>query len=965
MLVRFRASSAVNAARLGLAFLGLTAAAPSSVLAAPAPGFLALPGHIPAAALASAQKVSALDARQPVSLALTLPLHHQAELADLLRGLSDPKDPRFGQFLSPEGFAARFSPTPAEYARVLAYAKSVGLTVTNTHPNRTLLDVSGSASVVERAFGLHLSVYQSQMDGRIFFAPDADPQVPASLEGLVTGVVGLSNASVWHSHLVRKSVPIDPALDPYAVPEQVGSGPYGGLAPTDIKAAYNLSSVPQNGSGQTLGLFELDGYTTSDITAYEAQFGLPNIALQNVLVDGFNGVPSSGNGPAEVTLDIELQQALAPNASQILVYEAPNSEAGVIDAYNKIATDNLAKEISTSWGEAEIYPGSTVLQAENTAFQQMAAQGQSIFAASGDSGAYDDPYNRSTLSVDDPASQPYMVGVGGTSLTTNGAGGSYNSETTWNNGSGNGAGGGGISTVWSVPSYQSGRVGSTASKGSTTQRNVPDVSLNANQYTGYSVYFGGGWTVYGGTSCAAPLWAAFTALVNQKRAAAGSSLIGFANPPIYGIATSSAYANDFHDIADGSTNLFYPAVTGYDDATGWGTFNGANLLTDLSGGTSTPPSSSTINDTDPGLTYAGSGWFYSASRGLGDFQDDVHATQSNGDAVSYTFTGTSISYITETNTDEGDVQVYLDGTLQATVSGYSATHKEQQTLWSRSGLAAGSHTLRLVKTSGQYLLLDALQVSPAQVATSTVNDTDSGLAYAGSGWFYSASRSLGDYQDDVHATQNNGDAVSYTFTGTSISYITETNTDEGNVQVYLDGTLQATVSGYSATHKEQQTLWSKSGLAAGPHTLKLVKQDGQYMLLDALQFTPAPASSGLVNDTGTGSGVVYSGSSWFYSASRGAGDLGDDVHATQTNGDFVSFSFSGTSVSYLTETNTDEGNVAVYVDGVLKQTVSCVTAPRSVQQAVYSVSGLSAGAHTLKLVKTSGTYMLVDAFRFQ
>ncbi len=439
--------------------------------------------------------------------------------------------------------------------------------------------MSAPAAQVEKAFGLHLLVYQSQADGRYFYAPDAEPQVPSALASLVTGVIGLSSASQWQPHFIQGTPLVSPDLDPYAAPLQTGSGPGGALAPSDIKAAYNLSGVSQNGAGQTLGLFELDTYTASDIAAYESAFGLPAVPLQVVSVDG--GVAAPGSGAAEVTLDIELMTALAPSASKILVYEGPNTDQGVVDTYSKIASDNLAKEVSTSWGEAETEAPASVRSSENTAFQQMAAQGQSIFAASGDHGAYDTGNSSDGLTVDDPSSQPYMVGVGGTSLTTNGAGGSYNSETTWDNNIG--AGGGGISTVWTIPSYQSGLVGSAASKGSTTHRNVPDVSLDADPYTGYDIYYGGGWTIYGGTSCAAPLWAAFTALVNQNRLAAGSGLLGFANPPIYSLASSASYANDFHDIADGSTNYYYPAVAGYDDATGWGTFNGASLLADLSG----------------------------------------------------------------------------------------------------------------------------------------------------------------------------------------------------------------------------------------------------------------------------------------------------------------------------------------------------------------------------------------------
>ena len=577
-------------AALGLALLGLTLPGVQNRAAADpvptaAPAFRALAGHIPPA-VAQAQAVAALDSARPLSLALTLPLRRQDELADLLRGLADPSDARYGQFLMPQQFADRFGPTQADYDRAIAYARSVGLTVVATHPGRTVLDVAASAGQAERAFGLHLLVYQRRRDGRYFYAPDAEPRVPSALAAVVSGIVGLDNAAQWHPHSrVRPASALSSFLDPYAQPLATGSGPGGGLTPSDIKTAYNLAGVPQTGAGQTLALFELDGYKAADITAYESSFGLPAVPLQNVLIDGYSG--ASGSGAGEVTLDIELQAALAPGAAKILVYEGPNSSAGVVDTYTRIATDNLAKSISTSWGEAENSAGASARNAENTAFQQMAAQGQSIFAASGDSGADD---NGSTLSVDDPASQPYMTGVGGTSLTTSGAGGVYSSEKTWNGGSISvGAGGGGISTVWTIPSYQSGVAGSAASKGSTTMRNVPDVSLDADPNTGYAIYFGGQWVVYGGTSCAAPLWSAFTALVNQQRAANGQGTLGFANTLLYSTAQSANYTADFHDIADGSTNLFYPAVTGYDDATGLGTFNGANLLAALSGGGSAPP----------------------------------------------------------------------------------------------------------------------------------------------------------------------------------------------------------------------------------------------------------------------------------------------------------------------------------------------------------------------------------------
>lgn len=564
---------------------------PAWSVSAPVPAPVRLAGHVPSRAIVSARLLGGTPGDTPVSLAFVLPLRNQGELQDLLRRLYDPSDPLYGHYLTPQEFTERFGPAQADYDAVAAYARGLGFTVSGTHSNRALLDVTGSVVQAEAAFNLHLHNYQAP-DGRIFHAPDSDPEVPGAIASRLGGVIGLDNSSAWHAH----NHPVSPEEMAQAAPLQIGTGPNGGLAPADIMTAYNLNGLGAvKGGGQILGLFELDGYTQSDVSNYVSHFGLAAVPLQNVLVDGFSG--RAGTGADEVTLDIELQIALAPDAAKIIVYEGPNTSTGVVDTYNRIATDNLAKAISTSWGLSELQSSSTIRNAENSAFMQMAAQGQSIFAASGDSGAYD---NRTTLSVDDPGSQPYMVGVGGTQLFVN-SGETYNFETTWNvNGTVNGgAGGGGISAVWTIPSWQVG-LATPQNMASSTMRNVPDVSLNADQYTGYAIFYNGGWTIYGGTSCAAPLWAAFTARVNQQLAANGAAPLGFANPVIYPIARGANYTTDFHDIADGSTNLYYPAVTGYDDATGWGSFNGANLFADLA--------PSTIPSAPTGLTAAsGSG----------------------------------------------------------------------------------------------------------------------------------------------------------------------------------------------------------------------------------------------------------------------------------------------------------------------------------------------------------------------
>ncbi len=549
-------------AACGLCLLGTSAAA------APAAGRVRLSADTPAATSA-ARPLGRLPASETVAGAVTLALRNQEQLSDLLTRLHDPADPLYGKYLTPEEFTARFGPTERDYAAAADYARASGLTVTGTHPNRLLLDVSGSARAQETAFGVQLARYQDA-DGRVFRAPSTAPSVPRALAGIITGVAGLSSAVVRRPHAVRL---------PESVVPLAGTGPGGGLSPANIKAAYGLGGTALTGSGQTLALFELDGYDPADIAAYESRFGLPSVPLQNVLLNTATG--AAGINTDEVTLDIEMQLALAPGAGKIIVYETGNSDAEVLDCYSRIANDNLAKQISTSWGAAESQNTANTLQTEHAIFQQMAAQGQTIYAAAGDNGAYDTGSALDGLSVDDPAAQPSVCGVGGTTLTTSAAG-AYLSEKVWNAGSAaSGGGGGGISSLWPIPSWQSGAI-SAASRGSRAMRNVPDVALNSDPNTGYAVYVQGAWAVYGGTSAASPLWAGFTALVNQGRAANGLPPLGQASPALYPLLTSPRYSADFHDIASG-TNLYYPAVAGYDDASGLGTPIGAGLLADLVG----------------------------------------------------------------------------------------------------------------------------------------------------------------------------------------------------------------------------------------------------------------------------------------------------------------------------------------------------------------------------------------------
>jgi alpha-galactosidase len=242
------------------------------------------------------------------------------------------------------------------------------------------------------------------------------------------------------------------------------------------------------------------------------------------------------------------------------------------------------------------------------------------------------------------------------------------------------------------------------------------------------------------------------------------------------------------------------------------------------------------------------------------------------------------------------------------------------------------------------------------------NDTDSVFSYTGSSWSYSANRGTGDWANDVHYTTNNGDYATLSFTGIGATYITETNSDQGNVTAYVDGSQTATVSCTTSSRASQQGVYCVSGLSNGAHTLKLVKSSGTYMIVDAYNVI-----NFLNGANDTSSMVSYLGSSWSYSANRGDGDFSNDVHYTTHVGDYATFTWTGTGVTYVTETAGNEGNVTVYVDGVQKGTVSCINtygtnlAP---QQAVYSIFGLSSGTHTLKLVMASGAYMIVDAFNY-
>ena len=519
--------------------------------------------------LEHADRLGRADPYRQLTIGVNLALRNEAQLETIIAQVSDRKSPNYGHYLTPDQFAATYGPTQSQVQQVVDHLRASGLTVGSVSSNRTIVEATGPVSAVEATFGVTISDWHDREQKRDFFGNDTEATLPAAIASYVVGVAGLNN----HYPLHR--------LGPGP---RVGGGPVGGYTPNELKKAYDvtpLATAGYNGSGQKLGLFELDGFRQSNITAYDTQYGLVSPAPAKVVVSG-GPSPPLGGGEIEVELDIEVMHAIAP-ASPITVWEGPNSDPGANATYNAMVTSNTTKSNSTSWGICEPFTTTAEMTTLDNIFKQGAAQGQSFFAASGDYGAYDCGDNR--LTVDSPANDPYMTGTGGTNLTLN-ADSTYKAESAWSNpntfpatGSG-----GGLSGYFARPSWQTGPgVPNTYSNG---KRQVPDVALDADPQTGYSVYvtYQGvtGWNVVGGTSAAAPAWAAFTGVYNQYAAAYNKPNLGYANPTLYSTGSFAQAYPPYHDISTGD-NLYYPTTANWDYPTGWGSFDANNLARDVAG----------------------------------------------------------------------------------------------------------------------------------------------------------------------------------------------------------------------------------------------------------------------------------------------------------------------------------------------------------------------------------------------
>jgi subtilase family serine protease len=504
----------------------------------------------------------AADPQQPLRLAIHLPLRNQDELTRLLHDLYDPKSPNFHKYLSVAGFTERFGPTPADYNAVVAWAEANGLTVTGTTPNRRLVAVECSVKTVNRALHVSIKNYRHPTEARIFYSPDREPTTHG-LKVPLLQITGMDNYVLPHTMLQHKAV----------ANVAKGSGPSGEYLPSDMRAAY-YGGGPLTGAGQSIGVFSFDGYLASDVQLYYSTTGMVStVPITNVLVGGFSGACTTVTSPTSSTcddgeqvLDIVNAVGMAPGIEQILFYEGSSNT----EILNQMATDNIAKVLSSSWGWTPADAPS-----DDPIFQEFAAQGQSFVSASGDQGAF----NSSTYSF--PEVDPYVIQVGGTVLTTTGPGGPWSGETAWPQS------GGGYIKGTPIPGWQQLKgVITSSNRGSKALRNSPDVAAEAN-FDNPTVVNGRFVTGFGGTSFAAPRWAGFLALVNQQSVANGRGTVGFVNPALYNLGTSKGYSSAFHDITSGSNppaaggGSGFNAVQGYDLVTGWGSPAGVGLVNQL------------------------------------------------------------------------------------------------------------------------------------------------------------------------------------------------------------------------------------------------------------------------------------------------------------------------------------------------------------------------------------------------
>ena len=716
-----------------------------------------------------AKQVGTLPPNQVLQLDIVLQLRNKAGLDEFVSQVNDPTSPTYRKFLTVAQFTERFGPTQQDYDAVIAFAKAHGLAVVGGTRDGMDVQVKGTAAAIDSAFRVILQTYQDPVKDRVFYAPDREPTVDLPFQ--LWHISGLDNYSIPHPQFVKRE---DYAKAHGISPEEVvshattGSGPSASFLGSDMRAAY-YGGTTLTGSGQNLGLFEYEGTDLTDLNTYYTNVHQTNSVPITLL--STDGTSTSCTYPScddtEQTLDMTQALGMAPGLSSLVMYIG-STDTAIISAMTTHSP--LPTTIGCSWGWTPADPSTL-----DPYFEKMSAQGQNFFAASGDSSTW------SKSNEAWPADDANVVSVGGTDLTTASAGGAWKSETAWSDS------GGGISPdSIPIPSYQqlSGVINSS-NKGSTSLRNGPDVSANAN----FTFYVCADQTTctaneYGGTSFATPMWAGYIALLNQQLVANGKSDTGFINPSVYSIGVSSSYDTDFHDITSGTSGS-YSAVTGYDLVTGWGSPNGANLINALAG-SSSPSFTLSASPSSLSIAQGGSGTSTITVTDVGGFSGSVTLAASGlPSGVTATFgtnptTGTSVMTLTASSTA-------TTGTSTVTITGTSGTLTATTTV-----------ALTVTTTTSPNFTISA---SPTSV---TVNQGASGtstITITSTGGFNSATTlSASGLPSGVTATFSTN-PVTPPANGSATSVLTLTASSSATV-----GTATVTITGTSGSTTHSTTI---------------------------------------------------------------------------------------------------------------------------------------------------------------
>ena len=590
---------------------GLTSAVKAAA-AASAPQRIGTAAQIPAGAVRSATPAGSTT----VQLSVGLNPRDPSALKAYATAVSTKGTTEYHRYLAKGQFASAFGPTQATIDQVTAALKAQGL-----HPGKVSSDglsipITTTLSAAAKALSTGFAGY-TLPDGVQAYANTAAPTLPTAVATDVSGISGLDSLTQRTSDLADPAQNGTPAAASGAAssdavsPDTAATGPqlcasaaaalktndkgvtdgHGYTSAGLLAGDYSMQHTATSGAGVTVGVLELENYSASDFAAYQACYGT-HVKVTTVKAGaGPTAAPNyQKNIGTESLLDMEDIAGLAPGAS-IIDYEGANTDAGWLGAFQDMVTADNAQVLSISYGSCEYNTGYNDLVAENYYAEEAAAQGQTLFASSGDDGATGcysaGKANADYASVNDPASQPFVTGVGGTSLP---------SRTVWNNVSvkGGGASGGGTSNAWQLSStfdFQTGFTGAgyksnCGAAAGAVCRQVPDVAALGDPYTGYPLYAGGGWDIWGGTSGSSPTWAALTAIADSQAGCKANGPLGYLNFALYQLAANpTSYQSDFSDVTSGNNILHagvgYKAGTGYDLATGLGEPKAGNLTTAL------------------------------------------------------------------------------------------------------------------------------------------------------------------------------------------------------------------------------------------------------------------------------------------------------------------------------------------------------------------------------------------------